>query len=507
MSASQQCSGRMVWDTVVSFYSLFFLPFLFFSFVIYYLLLFEDNFWNERRSAEFDHWIALHTAPRHCRHCTRVCLFLFLSVIPRRKKQTKKQQHNKQQQKEKNQQKNNTTNQFDNSSICSAEQLFTLEFYANIVGMFELNNHSIEIPSPVETYVSHVHACSMCEGFWLPCIYFVGKKKFSFCVWDMFQCECGLLISSGAFMWSCGQTNEFNLWLVSAMYLAHRYLRQVCARVDGRRRAGVRGRARRRARDGAAAARALGRLHDRRWRILYGSWLAFFFCVHIVCYARIFYVCCSFMICLSFLLKKLRSLWTHGGGWCYCCSAYFMFAPLLWFSSYFTKIHYNLMVIGVVAAPEVCSHIVFSSQCRPPLCLFSSYFTKTRLKSYGWCYCCSAWGSLPAIPGHRLLQCAQHGQSLLRPQRLFALWSHRSGKLRRTYSTHMYTHERKIRAKWLSPINMHVRQVSLRALRDIAEGEEICVSYIDETLDVQDRAEELCDYDFVCQCAKCVAER
>ncbi len=54
---------------------------------------------------------------------------------------------------------------------------------------------------------------------------------------------------------------------------------------------------------------------------------------------------------------------------------------------------------------------------------------------------------------------------------------------------------------------MHVRQVSLRALRDIAEGEEICVSYIDETLDVQDRAEELCDYDFVCQCAKCVAER
>ncbi len=95
-------------------------------------------------------------------------------------KQTKKQQHNKQQQKEKNQQKNNTTNQFDNSSICSAEQLFTLEFYANIVGMFELNNHSIEIPSPVETYVSHVHACSMCEGFWLPCIYFVGKKSFHF---------------------------------------------------------------------------------------------------------------------------------------------------------------------------------------------------------------------------------------------------------------------------------------------------------------------------------------
>ena len=37
-------------------------------------------------------------------------------------------------------------------------------------------------------------------------------------------------------------------------------------------------------------------------------------------------------------------------------------------------------------------------------------------------------------------------------------------------------------------------------------GEEVTISYIDETMPLADRQEALRDYGFTCACAKCVAE-
>jgi hypothetical protein len=47
----------------------------------------------------------------------------------------------------------------------------------------------------------------------------------------------------------------------------------------------------------------------------------------------------------------------------------------------------------------------------------------------------------------------------------------------------------------------------LRAIRPIANDEELLMSYIDEDLPVHERAAELLNYGFVCQCPACVSER
>lgn len=44
------------------------------------------------------------------------------------------------------------------------------------------------------------------------------------------------------------------------------------------------------------------------------------------------------------------------------------------------------------------------------------------------------------------------------------------------------------------------------ALRDIAPGEEVTISYIDESAPLEERRADLADYQFVCRCARCVAE-
>ncbi len=49
--------------------------------------------------------------------------------------------------------------------------------------------------------------------------------------------------------------------------------------------------------------------------------------------------------------------------------------------------------------------------------------------------------------------------------------------------------------------------VSCCALRDIKEGEELCISYINEAMDLEDRAKALENYGFVCNCKKCVMEK
>ncbi len=45
------------------------------------------------------------------------------------------------------------------------------------------------------------------------------------------------------------------------------------------------------------------------------------------------------------------------------------------------------------------------------------------------------------------------------------------------------------------------------ALRDIQAGEEITIAYVDEVASVEERAAELADYGFTCDCDKCCAER
>ena len=49
--------------------------------------------------------------------------------------------------------------------------------------------------------------------------------------------------------------------------------------------------------------------------------------------------------------------------------------------------------------------------------------------------------------------------------------------------------------------------VRVEALRDVAEGEELCVSYIDETEPVAERANALAAYGFACACPRCVSQR
>lgn len=48
-------------------------------------------------------------------------------------------------------------------------------------------------------------------------------------------------------------------------------------------------------------------------------------------------------------------------------------------------------------------------------------------------------------------------------------------------------------------------RVAFRALREIEEGAEVLVSYIDETLDPSERARSLMDYGFECRCPRCMA--
>ena len=45
------------------------------------------------------------------------------------------------------------------------------------------------------------------------------------------------------------------------------------------------------------------------------------------------------------------------------------------------------------------------------------------------------------------------------------------------------------------------------AKRDIVAGEELTISYIDEAGGVNDRAKQLAEYGFVCQCSRCRRER
>ena len=45
------------------------------------------------------------------------------------------------------------------------------------------------------------------------------------------------------------------------------------------------------------------------------------------------------------------------------------------------------------------------------------------------------------------------------------------------------------------------------AAKDISPGEEILISYIDESADYEDRQAMLEDYGFVCECAKCLEDK
>ena len=45
------------------------------------------------------------------------------------------------------------------------------------------------------------------------------------------------------------------------------------------------------------------------------------------------------------------------------------------------------------------------------------------------------------------------------------------------------------------------------SLRDIAEGEELLQSYIDQTLVYEERQSSLADYGFICTCSLCSAQR
>ena len=49
-------------------------------------------------------------------------------------------------------------------------------------------------------------------------------------------------------------------------------------------------------------------------------------------------------------------------------------------------------------------------------------------------------------------------------------------------------------------------EASVVALRQIKEGEEVLVSYIDEHADYDERCELLASYQFICECSKCVAQ-
>lgn len=44
------------------------------------------------------------------------------------------------------------------------------------------------------------------------------------------------------------------------------------------------------------------------------------------------------------------------------------------------------------------------------------------------------------------------------------------------------------------------------AKEPIQQGDEVLISYIDESADFFSRAHELEDYGFICKCAKCLAE-
>jgi hypothetical protein len=50
-------------------------------------------------------------------------------------------------------------------------------------------------------------------------------------------------------------------------------------------------------------------------------------------------------------------------------------------------------------------------------------------------------------------------------------------------------------------------QMSLLALTDIVPGQEITISYIDESLSYKDRQKALRDYGFRCVCDKCIREK
>jgi SET domain-containing protein len=49
--------------------------------------------------------------------------------------------------------------------------------------------------------------------------------------------------------------------------------------------------------------------------------------------------------------------------------------------------------------------------------------------------------------------------------------------------------------------------VRVQATRDVLAGEEITMSYVDETAGVDARADALASYGFTCECEKCVEER
>ena len=53
---------------------------------------------------------------------------------------------------------------------------------------------------------------------------------------------------------------------------------------------------------------------------------------------------------------------------------------------------------------------------------------------------------------------------------------------------------------------MEDNRVVVSLLRDVCEGEELTISYVDVEQDCSDRAEELAAYGFTCACARCVAE-
>ena len=48
--------------------------------------------------------------------------------------------------------------------------------------------------------------------------------------------------------------------------------------------------------------------------------------------------------------------------------------------------------------------------------------------------------------------------------------------------------------------------IEVVAQRDLQQGEELSISYIDQEMELEERREELLDYGFLCDCSKCIAE-
>lgn len=100
--------------------------------------------------------------------------------------------------------------------------------------------------------------------------------------------------------------------------------------------------------------------------------------------------------------------------------------------------------------------------------------------------------------GNSIICSCEHHESLLPSQRYGCLFSQLSYVHLR--SSHVWL---KWNLKWKS-LKQFIFRVSVIALCDIAQGEELTISYIDETASFSERQKKLQEYyNFVCDCVKC----